>query len=177
MTCDWRRWGKLEVCGLVAALLVGCTTVGSVGGMTDTDRTFIQAAISWDQDKDGQVTCAEWQAYAQELFMAADLDRDGRLTRAEFDRVSRDDKTFVIADFKYFDADGDGYVSRGEFVDRPNPAFKHLDQNNDCVLDTTELVAARALNRPTPSGPPMGKDKGGGPGGKGGGMPGGKGGM
>ncbi|MBU6378534.1 MAG: EF-hand domain-containing protein [Gammaproteobacteria bacterium] len=166
-----RQIGGREAACVVASFLVGCTTLVGEDGLNDVDRAFITAAISWDLNKDGQVTCDEWKSYARELFTAADTDRDGRLTRAEFERVSRDDKTFVIANFRYFDRDGDGFVSYAEFVERQNPAFKLLDRNNDCVLDSAELGPARTLNRPAPSGPPASQDKGGG------GMPGGKSGM
>lgn len=166
-----RRTGGLESLSLLAAVLVGCTTLVTPGGLSDVDRAFVQAALSWDQDKDGQVTCAEWQAYARELFEAADIDRDGRLSASEFQRISRDDKTFIYADFGYYDLDRDGRVSRAEFIERKNPAITHLDVNGDCVLDAEELGKARVLNRAPPSGPPPGMDKGG----KGGGMPGGKG--
>lgn len=158
---------------LLAGLVVGCASMASLtDDLSPVDRVFIIAAASWDADKDGRVTCDEWKAYAATLFDAADTNRDGRLTPAEFERLTVNDKTFITADFTYFDADRDGVVTRAELVERPNPAFKHLDRDNDCVLDAQELSRAIGLSRPaTPSGGPPKGGKGGG------GMPGGKGGM
>lgn len=163
----------------LAALVASCSTLlpDTDKQLAEVDRVFIVAAASWDANKDGKIACEEWKAYARELFAYSDVDRNGRLTRAEFDRMWTNDRTFVSADFRYFDANIDGGVDRAELVDRANPAFKHLDRNSDCVIDGEELSRAIALTRPPPSAPPMGKDpgdKGGGmPGGKGGGMPGG----
>jgi Ca2+-binding EF-hand superfamily protein len=69
----------------------------------------------------------------------------------------------------YFDGDGDGRVSRSEFVDKPNRAFAVLDKNKDCALSRDEI---RQPSAPQPGGPGgKGMPKGGPPGG--GGSPGG----
>jgi Ca2+-binding EF-hand superfamily protein len=42
------------------------------------------------------------------------------------------------------DKDGDGRISRDEFVAGPNPLFDRADANRDGVIDATELAAFHA---------------------------------
>lgn len=136
---------------LAALALSGC---GGGGGslnpfnqspVSEVETVFLAAAGNWDRNKDGVVTCDEWKAYATELFDAADADRDGFLTQAEFDTIIKTDRMFETANFKYFDQNGDGKVSRAEFIDRPNPAFTLLDKSKTCQLTSTELSGGRQL--------------------------------
>jgi hypothetical protein len=91
------------------------------------DREFAAAAVTWDLNRDGNVTCDEWKQYASDLFRVADVNHDGVLTREEFASLTRQDKLFEVAGFSYFDADGDGQITLSEVVDKPNPAFALLD--------------------------------------------------
>lgn len=76
--------------------------------------------------------------------------------------MSLTDRLFEAVSLDYYDVDKDNRLSRIEFVDKPNAAFKLGDRNKDCTLDRTEL-----MTRMPPAGgkPPPG---GGGPGGQGG---------
>lgn len=123
------------------------------------------AARTWDIDKDGVATCDEWKRYAGDLFTGADANRDGYLSADEYRAMSLIDRLFHTIDFKYFDANGDGRVSRTELVDKPNPAFTRLDKNNDCKLEGTELLQPRPARDDKPSGDrgKRGKRGGGGP--------------
>ena len=121
--------------------------------LSDADVAYLQAASTWDLDRDGTVTCDEWKKYASQLARDADMNGDGALSPDEFRRMSSVDKLFEIAGFKYYDTNGDGSISMAELTERPNPAFAYLDRNKDCRLTADE--------RPTPltgRGGPSAKD-------------------
>jgi hypothetical protein len=144
------------VCALFAAFAVaGCSTaslpsVGSInpfgGGnsISEIDRAYLQAAGSWDLNHDNVVTCNEWKSYAEDLFNSADVNHDDSLDATEWNNLTNIDKMFVTADMKYFDANGDGKVSRQEFVDKPNPAFVLMDKAGTCKLDANQIASARS---------------------------------
>ncbi|MGQ0455622.1 MAG: histidine kinase [Hyphomicrobium sp.] len=123
-------------------------SIGSIGGggtkVTDTDRVFLAAAGSWDRNRDNTVTCDEWKAYATELFDGADANRDDAVDASEWGRIVSIDRMFVTADLKYFDANGDGKLSRAEMVDKPNPVFRLMDTGNTCALNGAQIAGARS---------------------------------
>lgn len=122
-------------------------TIGSITGtnkVSETDRVFLMAAGSWDRNRDNIVTCDEWKAYATELFNAADVSRDDALDKAEWSEIIKTDRMFEVADHDYFDANNDGKVTRAEFVDRQNPAFKLMDTGNTCSLSGAQVAGARS---------------------------------
>ena len=106
------------------------------------EKAFVRAAPTWDLDHDGVVTCEEWRQYAGRLFDEADKDHRGFVLPEDFPAIAAQDRLFDIADFKFFDTNGDGRVTRAEMVDAPNPAFRLMDKNHDCRLDNEELRVA-----------------------------------
>jgi hypothetical protein len=140
------------ICTAVA--LCGCSTasmptIGSInpfGGNTisEVDRAYLQAAGSWDLNHDNVVTCNEWKSYAEDLFNGADTNHDDFLDASEWSNLTNVDKMFITADLKYYDANGDGKVSRQEFVDKPNPAFVLMDKGGTCKLDANQIASARS---------------------------------
>ena len=54
------------------------------------------------------------------------------------------DRLFQTADLQYYDANGDGKVTRSEFVEKPNPAFVLMDKAGNCKLDGSQIASARA---------------------------------
>ncbi|HPG89972.1 MAG TPA: hypothetical protein PLD46_09980, partial [Hyphomicrobium sp.] len=112
--------------------------------VTSSASSRVASAGSWDRNRDNQVTCDEWKAYATELFNAADATRDDALDVTEWNEMIKTDRMFEVADHNYFDANNDGKVSRAEFVDRPNPAFKLMDTGNTCVLSGAQVAGARS---------------------------------
>jgi hypothetical protein len=101
------------------------------------EREFAAAAITWDLNRDGNVTCDEWTQYATDLFRAADAHHDGALTRDEFASLSLQDKLFEVHGFGYY-GNGDGLATLSEVIDNPNPAFALLDANHDRVITSDE---------------------------------------
>lgn len=132
--------------------LAACSTspLSSIGAITggkkvsDTDRVFLMAAGSWDRNRDNTVTCDEWKAYATELFNGADANRDDALDATEWDEMVKTDRMFQTAGLDFFDASNDDKVTRAEFVDRQNPAFKLMDTSNTCSLNGTQIAGARS---------------------------------
>ena len=112
--------------------------------LSDIDRVFLMAAGSWDRNHDNKVTCDEWKAYATELFNGADANHDDALDASEWSMLSKNDRMFDTADLNYFDGNHDGKVSRAEFVDKQNPAFRLLDTANTCSLDGSQVAGARS---------------------------------
>jgi EF hand len=142
--------------------LAGCggspmSAIGSITGkksMSETDRVFLMAAGSWDRNRDNNVTCDEWKAYATELFNGADANRDDAVDATEWSRISSVDRMFDTADSKYFDANGDGKVTRAEFVDKENPAFKLMDTAKTCSLSGAQVAGARSKTEYDTTGKP-----------------------
>ena len=131
------------IASVMALVLPACATSHSaLSSASPIEKAFVRAAPTWDLDHDGTVTCEEWRQYADGLFIAADRAGNGFISPAEFNSMSVQDRLFETADFAYFDANGDGRVSRTEFVDKPNPAFRLLDKDHDCRLTSEELRAA-----------------------------------
>ena len=135
----------------------GCASMSSSSSvsLSEIDKVFLSAAGSWDLNRDDIVTCVEWATYGAQLFDAADKGKKGFVTLQEFERVSRTDHMFKVANFKYYDADKDGKVTRTEFIDKVNPAFLYADKDKDCRLTTEELQMSRNLGRSDTAPKPM----------------------
>lgn len=147
-----RRIASLLAAPVAGLVLAGCSggvsslnPFNSSSSVSEIDTVFLAAAGNWDRNHDGVVTCDEWKAYATELFDAADTNRDGMLTPDEYASIIKTDRMFETANFKYWDSNGDGKISRAEFIERPNPAFTLLDKSKSCQLTSTELSGGRQL--------------------------------
>jgi Ca2+-binding EF-hand superfamily protein len=137
----WTLKFALVLAGASAIALGGCSSTSP--GLSDTiEGSFIRAAPTWDLNRDGKVTCEEWKTYARSLFKEVDVNRTGKLTPADFEKLAKLDRLFEAANFKYYDVNRQGYVTEAEFVERPNLAFATLDRDNACVLSTYQLRAA-----------------------------------
>ncbi|KAB2920149.1 MAG: histidine kinase [Hyphomicrobiaceae bacterium] len=151
--------GKVVVGVLVPLVLqAGCT-----GGQSPfspgsaLDQEFAAAAVTWDLNHDGDVTCEEWKGYAAGLFRGADANRDGFLIKDEFVILARQDRLFDTAGFGHFDANADGRIALAEITDRPNPAFALSDANKDCVLSPDERRRRPDGAKPQTDPPPAGR--------------------
>jgi hypothetical protein len=49
---------------------------------------------------------------------------------------------FKDADLGYFDDNRDGRLSRGEFVDKPNPLFARYDKKGTCRVTLDDIANA-----------------------------------
>ncbi|MBU2583044.1 MAG: hypothetical protein KJ622_15135 [Alphaproteobacteria bacterium] len=161
--------------GVCAALAVaGCGGLPSFTGggsafsnVSSNELLFVSAAPTWDLDKNNAVTCEEWQRYTTELFTEGDANKDGALSKEEYQTVIKSDRLFESADHAYFDANKDGKVMLQEMTSKPNPAFAILDKNKDCQIGSDEIVQTRQVQQlKSTSGDPADLP-GGGPGGPG----------
>ncbi len=139
---------RSQVCtgAVLFLLLAGCSGGSALG---DVDTVFISAAGTWDRNRDNIITCEEWKAYAGELFDAADANRDGIVDTAEFEKIVITDRMFQTVGIAHYDANGDGKLTRVEFVDKPNRAFVLLDKNKECRLTGSQVAGARAKTEST----------------------------
>ena len=71
-----------------------------------------------------------------------DVNKDGKLSKEEYDAV-----VVIREDFSAADRDGDGFVSRTEFVRARLPLFKQADKNDDGVLSVEEVTALYEANK------------------------------
>lgn len=140
-----------SACIAAGAAMLACLTAcsgnpfSSSSSISETDRVFLLAAGSWDRNRDSVVTCEEWKAYAGELFTQADANADGLVDETEFKSIIEIDRMFQTANISYYDANGDGRLSREEFVEKPNRAFVLLDRNKQCQLTSDVVAGARSL--------------------------------
>ncbi|MBM0105715.1 hypothetical protein JM946_13200 [Steroidobacter sp. S1-65] len=138
--------------GICGAALVISATLGMAHGAERANgaeslptgghagNAFIGA---WDDDGDGKVSRAEYDATRKLRFTATDLDRDGSLTLDEYvneyavrlDRDIADERNASLKQtdtrFKALDKDEDEFISRAEYDASGERAFVHLDRNKD----------------------------------------------
>jgi len=100
-----------------------------------------------DTNGDGIITRAEFTAARAKMFDRLDRNHDGYLTkddkpRFSFRRKKNGDQLQQV--MLMLDKDGDGRVSREEFVNSPGLLFDHADTNHDGQIDAAELAAFKA---------------------------------
>ena len=117
---------------------------------------FVQ---NWDFDTDGQVTFEEVEARRGDIFYMFDQNEDGILQSAEYDLFDEaraadmanmgghEGNAMRPVDAGMMratnDADGDGLVSREEFVGFSATWFVQMDRNGDGVITTDDFGRGR----------------------------------
>lgn len=98
-----------------------------------------------DRDNDGIVTVAEWDAYRTGSYAGWDTNRDGRISRAEFQscwmsggfyRTAYYDPNYWTNYWSGFDANGDGYLSNEEYWS--TATWARADRNRNGRIDADE---------------------------------------
>ena len=128
--------------GIVLTALVVCNSLVLAQSGSRTDPMLNNGPPVWDSNHDGIFTCEEWKSFMERLFASGDRNRDGSLSRAEFDAIKKADPSLADADFGYFDENQDGKISRKEFVEKPSAFILRFDRNGDCRVTPDELKAA-----------------------------------
>lgn len=141
---------------LMAAVLLTMTTAAlapalapalAQGGGGMLDRLTMA-----DANRDGAITRAEARAAREQGFRRMDADGDGFITAEE-----REQMTAAAAakgkgkgggrggESAGADANGDGKVSREEFLNSPMRGFDRLDANNNDIVEASEIEMARTF--------------------------------
>lgn len=139
---------------LITLALVTLPGVAAAQGVPGAH--FIQ---NWDFDTDGQVTLEEVEARRGDIFYMFDQNDDGILQSEEYDLFDEAraadmenmgghegnamrpvDEGMMRANN---DADGDGLVSREEFVGFSATWFANMDHNGDGVITTEDFGRGR----------------------------------
>ncbi|WP_375248517.1 EF-hand domain-containing protein [Sphingomonas sp.] len=100
-----------------------------------------------DANRDGRITRAEFGAARMANFSRMDRNRDGVLSQVDADRIARfrSRASFALRQvITTADANRDGVVTRAELSAAPMPAFDRADGNHDGVVDRNEMAALRA---------------------------------
>jgi Ca2+-binding EF-hand superfamily protein len=143
---------RKSVCGIgatVTLLLTGVSlALAQSAPPPARDAMLGNGPPIWDANHDGVYTCDEWKKYADQLFVSADRNHDGKLDPSEFAAVKKADATLADADFGYFDENQDGKITRKEFVEKPNAFILRFDKNGDCRVTPDEIRAATAPKGP-----------------------------
>ena len=109
-----------------------------------------------DQNGDGRVIYAEYRsANVDKTLETLDADRNGQVSRKEFDRFAGMARTFGGARaaaamdqwWRTTDLNGDGAMSRGELESSSRRRFDAADSNRDGTLDKVEVAALRQRQR------------------------------
>jgi hypothetical protein len=121
----------------------------ATGGYASGLRTMAMMHMI-DTDKDGMVSKDEWIAFQDKVFKAMDKDNKGYLEEKDF--VSVDPKSIAFATaafsrglrtdemFKKIDADGDGKVTRDEFVNYNMKIFDMMDVKKTGMVGAGDFI-------------------------------------
>ena len=100
-----------------------------------------------DANKDGKITKAEYDAVAmgKGAFEDKDFNKDGVIDKADWDakRAACESGSMLCGPMAKMDEDKDGKVSKAEFMGKPGAMFARMDTNKDGAIDQAEMAAAK----------------------------------
>ncbi len=116
-----------------------------------------------DTNGDHKVDLQEYQTSRRDYLMAADYNKDGKVTRAEWDRKAKSIRHQLTLDgvpnadvighgegwFEAVDANKDGVITPAEIDAFTGPRFATLDLNHDGYIDRKEAerLTRQAMSR------------------------------
>jgi Ca2+-binding EF-hand superfamily protein len=127
-------------------ILSACLVVMAASSAQAASRTPGAALDKADANHDGYVTREEFKASRAAQFARLDRNGDGVATLSEFPRLAKSNRPkarTLKAVITHADQDGDGRVTRAEFVDGPVPLFDRADRDHDGRLSRDEVAALR----------------------------------
>ena len=113
-------------------------TSGSAAG---SDDLIVSTTGLWGGTL-GVYSCDQWRRYVTDLFNRADRYHRGYIDEKQFKIIKYASPIFAKADFGYFDDNGDGRVTKSEFVDKPSEFFLRFDKRHDCRVTPDEMNQA-----------------------------------
>ena len=97
-----------------------------------------------DANNDGSVTQEEFTAARAEMFSKRDRNTDGYLDGEDAGKRMKHRGGEHMAEARdRLDKDGDGRISKDEFVNADSPLFATADKDSNGVLDAHELANAK----------------------------------
>lgn len=99
-----------------------------------------------DANQDGDVTREEFRVSRATQFRRLDRDNDGVAMLSEMPRLANSNRPEARALRTLLtraDRDGDGRITRAEFVDGPSPLFEAADADQDGRLSSEEIAGFR----------------------------------
>lgn len=147
---------------LTAAIALGTAVTAQQG---NPGGHFME---TWDENQDGQVTLVEATQRRSDIFLTFDEDDNGVLSASDyamFDEARTENKTSMRQSgqrqgkgqgqtrgqgrgqgrdgqgmaLEFNDINGDGQVSRDEFITRTDQWYATMDRNNDGTITTTDF--------------------------------------
>lgn len=124
-----------------SAALSGCMTYDDTAAAYNACGTYGYV----DRDNDGWVEADEWNAYRAGGYSAWDTNRDGRISRKEFQncwygggfyQTNYYNRDYWTNYWSAFDANGDGYLSDDEYWSAG--AWARMDRNRNGRIDSDE---------------------------------------
>lgn len=111
----------------------------------DRDRMSFE---QMDSNGDGRVTREELRAAREQMFAKRDRNRDGYLDKADLPKRAARRMGDRGAELRErIDSNGDGRISKEEFVNGDTLLFDMADKNSDGELDAEEIEAAKTAMR------------------------------
>lgn len=125
---------------ILAAGLIGLTAAAAPATAQKRGMRLFDRA---DTNKDGKVTKSEYDAARGALFAKMDANGDGTIETSELRAWIRALPSRVRdARFKKLDGNGDGRISADEYLARRKAAFDRIDENKDGNIDKAEFDKA-----------------------------------
>lgn len=125
---------------VLAASLIGLTAAATPASAQYRGAKMFNQA---DVNKDGTVTKAEYDAARGALFAKMDANGDGTIEISELRAWMRAMPARIRdARFKRLDANSDGKISADEYVARRKASFDKIDTNSDGAVDKAEFDKA-----------------------------------
>lgn len=131
-----------------AVLALPAAALAAAPAAARGDRDPTQLLDRADTNGDGRITRAEFTDSRARMFDKLDRNGDGSFSEADmsqrrFKRRSGGGGGRLKELIGFLDENGDGRVSRTEFVEGPNPMFDRADLNRDDVIDADEMAELR----------------------------------
>lgn len=125
-----------------AILLVTALSFAAVPALAQAQDAIRQVKANFDRidsDGDGVISRAEFRKVRAARWTQIDRNGDGYLGEDDFPGLAARRARAQLAEIAHLDADGDGRISHGEFLDGPLPLFEQADRNADGVLTRSEI--------------------------------------